>query len=270
MQVGFVFWVCFYFLFFFFAWSHIPIKGCRTEKAAGSQWGRGSHCAITSTIKLLLYKAIKLLGLSVFAAQSCQISLRWRGVGFRSAPAPPRGNLQHLHHIKCRCCHKWLARWRGTSITCQSVYLFIYFGHVVRAQVFTVLNSSCVKRNLYWQFSQWWASLDGHWFQIPFENIFLFSLNTFSWVHYPERDVFLCLYFSLSCAFTTLSFQAKPWKPWNFCLRIMIHMMQLNGSSLSILLNTFHITSQSFNLYDAWEISVQWKYLHMSLFWPEA
>lgn len=95
------------------------------------------------------------------------------------------------------------------------------------------------------------------------------------WVHSPAyitlKETFFCVFiFSLSCAFTTLSVQAKPWKPWNFCLRTMIHMMQLNGGALSILLNTFHITSQSFNLYDAWEFFVQWKYLHMSLFWPEA
>lgn len=50
----------------------------------------------------------------------------------------------------------------------------------------------------------------------------------------------------------------------------MIHMMQLNGSILSILLNTFHITSQGYSLAEACEISVQRKLLHTSSFLPQA
>lgn len=78
--------------------------------------------------------------------------------------------------------------------------------------------------------------------------------------------------FSLSCAFITFffsfSFQAKPCKPWTSCLETMIHMMKLNGSTLSILLNTFHITSQGYSLAEACEISESLFTPSLSLFPP--
>lgn len=153
-------------LFLFSSWSHLPIKDCRIEKAAGSHWGRGSYCVITSTIKLLLYKAIKLPGLSVFAAQSCRISGWWRGLGFCSTLAPPRGSLQHLQHLKCFRCRKCLTRWRPRLLLLVDIIVpYCVSSHT------HMLYFDWVKGNLHWQFSQWQGSLESQWFQIDSENI---------------------------------------------------------------------------------------------------